>query len=169
MLHREVLTHFVLIGVDEQNRGARVVDDVPNLLCVEPKVDGHKHPPVLRSSPERDEEPSRVGRHHGHAVTDLDSEVFKTASKIANPFTEACVGERAEGPRRAWLVDDSRSIGVHEDRAVEIVADGELDLHGLLLLGTSDGAQIWAIGDDLSAKRPPVTVSPGRLCSPIVR
>ena len=64
----------VELGVDEQHRRARVLDDVADLVGVEPEVDRHEHAPPPAHAEEGREQAGRVLRDDRHPLTLRDAE-----------------------------------------------------------------------------------------------
>ena len=68
VLHRQVGDGLGQLRVDQQHRGAGVLEDVLDLGGREPEVDRHQHPPVAAHPEERREQPPRVLRQHRHPL-----------------------------------------------------------------------------------------------------
>ena len=92
MLDIDVGHEVRVLGVDEQDGRARVLDDVAHLVAVQPEVDRHQHAAERRDAVQRDEEARRVRRHDRHPVAGREAELVERDREAA--------GLRAPGPRR---------------------------------------------------------------------
>ena len=77
VLHRDVPQGLVELGIDEQHRGAGVLDDVADLLGIQPEVDGHEDAPEHADPEQADQEACRVGGDDGHAIVLGDPELVQ--------------------------------------------------------------------------------------------
>ena len=95
----------VELGIDEQHRRARVLDDVRDLLRVEPEVDRHEHAAAPAHAEERREQARRVVRHDRDALTAPDAERvepggLRAGAAARSRATSACPTTRRAGRAR---------------------------------------------------------------------
>ena len=120
-----------VLGVDEQHRRAGVLDDVGDLVAVEPEVDRDEDPTERRDAEERDEEPRRVGRQDRNPFTRADPEVVERDREAPRLRRELAVGGPAEAPARGiGFVDDGHPIGEHGLGPFNEVGDRQRHFHG---------------------------------------
>ena len=120
---------LVQFGIHQQHRRSRVVDDVADLLGVQPEVDGHEHAPEPADAEVRDQEAPRVGAHDGHPLPGGDSHVVEGSGHSPGPAVELGIGQPVERARHRRLVDQCNAIGVGGAPPLEEVADGKRYLH----------------------------------------
>ena len=121
----------VQLGVDEQQPGTRVLDDVAHLLGGEAEVDRHEDASRPRHAVHRGHQPGRVVADDRHPLADPDAELVQPGGHRPRPLGHLPVRERV--PRLGGLVrlvDDPDAIGVQQLGAVDEVVDGEGHLHG---------------------------------------
>ena len=120
----------VELGVDEQHRGAGVLDDVPDLVGVEPEVDGHEDPARSADPEERHEQSGGIRRDDRDSLADADPEVVQGGGLGARELAHAPVGQLSERRGRlVGLVDDADPVAVHECGALQEVVDRQRHPH----------------------------------------
>ncbi len=122
---------LVELGVDQDDRCLRVLEDVPDLGRGQSEVDRDQDPAPAGHPEERGEEPSRVVGDDGHPLAGADAESIETGG--LGPCPGRQLGEGQGWPRFGRLlrlVDDGDPAGVGRRRTVQEVTDVELDVHG---------------------------------------
>ena len=120
------------LGIDEQEPGAGVLDDVLDLLGDEAEVDRHEDAPGPRHAEQRGEQAGRVVRHHRDPFALGDAERVEAGRERPRPLGHVAVRDRA--PRLGGLVglvDDGRAVGVEQLGPAEEVVDRQRNLHGV--------------------------------------
>ena len=84
------------LGVDQEDRGAGVVDDVFDLLVAQPEVDRHQDPTRRRYGVEQLEHPRRVRGDDGHPLAQVDAELVEAGLQRPHPAGQS----RRTSPRR---------------------------------------------------------------------
>ena len=79
MLDGEMPQGLVELGIDQRHRRSRVLDDVADLLGVEPKVHRHQDPAVDADAEEAHQEARRVGRDDRDPRALADAELVERA------------------------------------------------------------------------------------------
>ena len=130
VLGGHVPERLVGLGVHEQDGRARVLDDVADLLGVQPVVDRDQHPAVTADPEVGDLEARGVGADDRDPLALAHPEVVQGDGHPARAALQLRVCERAQGPGGPWLVDHSRAPAVYGGTAAEKVSDRERHLHG---------------------------------------
>ena len=143
MLHRDVAQQLVELGIDEQGRGAGVLEDVADLLRVEAEVHRHQDAPERADSEQSEQEARGVGGNDGHALVLADAEIVEGGGETTRHRAELRVGEAAEAAAgRARLVDHGLAAAVDMLGPLEEIAEGEGHDHGLSLLSGFSGCDV---------------------------
>src|SRR5262249_20103172 len=108
--------------------GARVLDDVPDLVGREAEVDRHQDPSERADAEERDQEAGRVRAHDRDPLALADAHALERDRHAAGAPHQPGEADAAERPGRAGLADRRDPVAV-ELGAVEIVADDQRDPH----------------------------------------
>jgi hypothetical protein len=139
------LERLLELGVDEQELGAAMADDVLHLLGVESEVDGHEDPAPARHPEEARQQPGGVVADDGDPFAGPEAHGVEAGRLGAGALVELGVGQRP--PRRRRLVrfvDDRGAPRVHRERPIDVVADRQRNSHGrypLLVLALSVAAK----------------------------
>ena len=122
---------LVELGVDVQDAGAGVLDDVGHLVGAEPEVDRHEHASRAGHAEERRQQSGGVVRDHRDAVADLEAELVEPGRLPTGQRRQLGVREVAQrGRRLVRLVDHADPVAVDGPGAVDEVRDAERDEHG---------------------------------------
>ena len=114
-------------GVDEQQRGAGVVDDVLRLVGGQAEVDGHEDPAGAGGRVERDEQLDGVGRDDRDALARRDAQPRqRLGHPVAAPH-QLAVGQAAQRARDPGLVDGAETAGMDGARPVTEVGGRQRD------------------------------------------
>ena len=119
-------------GIDEEHRGAALLDDVAHLLGMEAEVDRHQHPTPSAHPEERHEQARRVVTDDGDAFAHADAQRVDGGGERRRVFPELAVSQRTpteRGRGLIGLIDHRSAIGVHPERSVEVITDVQVDLH----------------------------------------
>ena len=130
VLGLHVAERVVELGVDQQHRGAGVLDDVAHLVGIQTEVDGHEDAAVAAHAPERAQQARRVLRDHGDPFTLADAEAVEAGGLRPRQLGEAGVGELA--PRLGGLVrlvDHADTTAVDELCPIQEIGNGQRKLH----------------------------------------
>ena len=131
MLHGNRAQRLVELRVDEQHGRAGVLDDVADLLRVQPEVDRHERAPEHADAEQGDEEARGIGRHDGDALVLGRAEIVERRGEAPRHLRELAIGEATEpAARRVRLVDHGLAVTVDELGALEKVTQGERNDHG---------------------------------------
>jgi hypothetical protein len=131
VLGRDAGERVVELGVDQQHRGARVLDDVADLVGGQPEVHRHEHPAPGADPEERDQEAGGVVGHDRHPLTPADPQAVERRRLGACQLGDAGVGQLSPRRRRLiGLVDHAHAVGVDERGALEVVGDRQRNSHG---------------------------------------
>jgi hypothetical protein len=137
------------LGVDQQDRRARVLDDVADFLGHQPEVDRYQDPAPAGHAPERREEPGGVVRHDRHPLALRHPETVERGGLRPCPPAHLLIRERPPRlGRLVRLVDHAHPVRVHGHRTVEEVTNRECDLHGSSLPPVRPGRRPGPIGPD---------------------
>ena len=90
MLGGDARERGVELGVDEQDPGPGVLDDVPHLVGAQPEVDRHEDAPRAAHPEERDEHPRGVVRHDRDPVAHPDAELVEPRGLALGPVSATC-------------------------------------------------------------------------------
>ncbi len=101
------------IGVAEQEAGARVADDVAQLVSGEPHVEGDEHGAGERHGVVRLEQDMRVGREDRHPLSRANAGLHQAAGETARPIPELGIGELQ------WPVHEGSPVGVDQRRPAQ--------------------------------------------------
>jgi hypothetical protein len=130
MLDRDVLQRLVELRIHEQHGRPRVLDDVPDLLGIEPEVDGHEDAAEHAHAEKSDEEARGIRGYDGHAVVLADAKVVESGGEAPRHPGELRVRDAAQpAARRVGLVDHGLAVSVHLLRALQEIRQGERDDH----------------------------------------
>ncbi len=129
VLGLHVAERLVELGVDEQDRGARVLDDVGDLGGGQPEVHGDEHPAPRAHPEEAGQEPGRVGTHDGDAGAGADTELVEGHGHAPGPGLELVVRKWTQRAGHSGLVDHGRAPGVREHGPLQEVPHGECHPH----------------------------------------
>jgi hypothetical protein len=121
---------LVELGIDEQDRGARVVDDVTDFVGVETEVDRHGNPAVTGDREQRDQEPGAVLGHDRDAFARTDAEGIEPGGERTDVLGDLLPSQLAKAlGGLVGFVHDAYTISVDMLSAVEEVDDVEGNLH----------------------------------------
>src|ERR1022692_5197881 len=109
-----------------------MLDDVADLLGVQPEVDRYQHPAVTADSVEQDPEPGRVGAHDRDSLTEPDTHPVQSYRNAASPAFQGAVGDGAERASRARLVDQRGPVTVDQGATAQEIGNCQRHLHGRL-------------------------------------
>ena len=130
VLHRQVGDRLGQLGVDEEHRRPRVLEDVLDLHRGQPEVDRHQHPPVAAHPEERREQATGVLREHRDPLAAADAPLVEVGGLGPGQLLGAPVGDPPQPAARCvGLVDDPDAVAVDEGRSVEVAADGHGGAH----------------------------------------
>ena len=87
MLALDALHRLLELGVDVEDAGTPVLDDVGDLLRREPEVDRHEHPSEAGDAEEGGVEPGAVVREVGDPLADADAELVELRMGPASELT----------------------------------------------------------------------------------
>ena len=148
VLALDVLHRLLELGVDVEDAGAGVLDDVLHLVGREPEVDRHQHPSVAGDAEERGVEAGAVVREIGDPLAEPDAELVELRRLGPRELAHPRVGQVAERLRGlVGLVDDADAIGVHGQGAVEKVGGRERHDHGVTPLTVGSAHPSHAYGE----------------------
>ena len=99
---RHVGQRFVELGVDEQDSGPAVLDDVGDLLGDEPEIDRNENPAGARDPEQRRDQARRVVTDDRHPFAGRDAQGVESGGERPGPVGD--LGVREGPPRRRWLV-----------------------------------------------------------------
>ena len=99
--HSTPFMRVLELGVDVEDAGAGVLDDVLHLVGREPEVDRHQHPAVAGDAEERGVEPGAVVRDVGDPLAEPDAELVELRRLGPRELAHPRVGQVAERLRRA--------------------------------------------------------------------
>ena len=122
MLALDAGERLLELGVVQQHRRAAVVDDVADLLAVQPEVDRHEHPAEPAHAEEADEQAGAFWLDDRHPLARPDAALVERGGLGAGQLGDAAVRERAEAVLSGTtaglvrLVDHTDAIGVDELR-----------------------------------------------------
>ena len=83
------------LGVDQQHRRARMLDDVRDLVGLEPEVDRHHDAAEAADTEERHEETGGVGRHDRHPLAPPDTQPVEAGRLGPSALVDLAPCERA--------------------------------------------------------------------------
>ena len=126
----DVGERFVELGIDEEDGGAGLLDDVADLVGVEAEVDRHDDASVAGDGEQGDEEAGAVVRDDRDPLAATDAEGVEAGGH--RPGVLGDLPPRHPSPAVGGLVgfvDDADAVAVDVLGAVEEVEDVERDLH----------------------------------------
>jgi hypothetical protein len=94
--HFQMAQGFVQLGIDEQHRRPRVLEDVDDLVCPQPVVDGDEDAAIRAHAEEGHQEARRVGRDDGHARAGRDAQIIERRGQATRHPRELAVGDAAQ-------------------------------------------------------------------------
>ena len=121
---------IVELGIDEEHGRTGLLDDVADLLGVEPEVDRHDDTPVAGHREQGDEEAGAVLRDDRHALAGSDAEGVEAGGHGPGVFGD--LPPRQSPPAVGGLVrlvDHTDAVAVDVLGAIEEVEDVERSLH----------------------------------------
>ena len=135
MGHLHVTQGGLQLGVHDEHFGSRVVDDVLDLLCVQPEVDRHAHSPEGTGAEQEHQQPGCVVADHGHPGSEVQAHLVQTGGHGPREFAHSPIGEvRQGGGHLVRLVDEGDPVAVYEFGPTQVVCNGQWDLHGVVPL-----------------------------------
>jgi hypothetical protein len=95
VLARDVRQRVVELGIDEQDAGSAVTDDVADLLGDEPEVDRNEDPSGSGDAEERGDQSGRVVADDRDPLADADAELVEAGRDRTRPLGDLGVREVA--------------------------------------------------------------------------
>jgi hypothetical protein len=134
MLDGNALHHRFHLRIDERHRRSGVLDDVADLLRVQPEVDRHQHTVVHAHPEQTDEEPPRIGRHDRHALPVGYPEVVQKRRLTPRHLPELPIRDPPQPtPRRIRLIHHRLPLPVGELGTLQEISQCEWNDHARFL------------------------------------
>ena len=113
--HLHIAERRLEFRVHEEHVGARVVDDVLDLLCVEAEVDRYADAPEGAGAEQEHEHPGSVVRHDRHPCAEVEAQAVEAGGHGPGQLGHAAVGEVGEGRcHLVGFVDHGNAVAVDE-------------------------------------------------------
>ncbi len=100
-----------------------MVDDVADLVRVQPVIDRHQDPAVSADAEIGDQEPGCVRADDRDALAVVDAQGVQRERHAARPALQLPVGQRAQRSGSSRLVEDGVAVPVNRGAAAEVVPD----------------------------------------------
>ena len=130
VLRLHVAQRVVELGIDQQDRRTRVLDDVAHLALEQAEVHRHEDASVPTHTEERGEQARRVVAHDRDPFALRDAQAVEAGGLRPRQLGHAPVGELPPGRRRLLgLVDGTHPPAVDEFGPIEEIERGQWHLH----------------------------------------
>ncbi len=142
VLDRDRAQGLLQLGIDEGHGRARMLDDVADLLRVEPEVHRHQDAAEHAHPEEAHQEARRVRRDDRDPLALAHPQLVEGDGQAPAHRGEPSVGDAAEpAAGRIGLVDDGFTLAVDQLGAVEEIGQGQGNDHVGLLCAVRESAE----------------------------